>query len=88
MSESPEVFLLALRDVAEAQCGLSRLATKANINRENLYRMLSKEGNPRLSSLSAVLQGLGLTLHVVPNRSYPASSSGTSASSRHKRSSS
>src|SRR5689334_113611 len=33
------VFLLALRDVADAR-GISVLATKAQLNRENLYRML------------------------------------------------
>ncbi len=48
--EDSRVFLLALRDVAEAR-GISRVAAEANLNRESLYRMLSEEGNPRLSSL-------------------------------------
>ena len=59
----PEVFLLALRDVAEAH-GMKRLAEAAQLNRESMYRMLSEHGNPQLSSLSAVLHQLGLRLAV------------------------
>ncbi|MBL7221451.1 MAG: putative addiction module antidote protein [Phycisphaerae bacterium] len=57
------VFLLALRDVANAR-GLTRLAREASLNRENLYRILSGEGNPRLSSLKALLDSMGLKLAV------------------------
>ncbi len=60
----PEVFLLALRDVAEAQGGIRKLSGRARLNRENLYRMLSKSGNPSLTSLSSVLGSLGLRLAV------------------------
>lgn len=58
--ESREAFLLALRDVAEARMGMKVIASEAGVNRENLYRMLSKQGNPRLSSLDAILEALGL----------------------------
>ncbi|MGO9262584.1 MAG: addiction module antidote protein [Bryobacteraceae bacterium] len=58
--ESRETFLLALRDVAEAQKGMTKVAAQAGVNRENLYRMLSEGGNPRLSSLDAVLAALGI----------------------------
>jgi len=60
---SGEVFLLALRDVAEAR-GMSEISRRSKLNRENLYRMLSKEGNPQLSSLTALLKGCGLKLAV------------------------
>ena len=60
---SPDVFLLALRDVAEAH-GMKRLAEGAQLNRESMYRMLSDQGNPQLSSLTAVLQELGLRLAI------------------------
>ncbi|MBZ5728075.1 MAG: transcriptional regulator [Acidobacteriia bacterium] len=66
IEESDQGFLLALRDVAEAREGLGKLAEIANVNRENLYRMLSETGNPRLSSLGAVLQALGLRLSIIP----------------------
>jgi len=58
-----EVFLLALRDIAEAR-GFSSVAQEALLNRENLYRMLSSTGNPQLSSLIALLRSLGLRLAV------------------------
>ena len=57
-ADSPEAFLIALRDVADAQMGMKRLAVEAGVNRENLYRMLSEDGNPRLNSLRAVLNAL------------------------------
>jgi probable addiction module antidote protein len=61
--EDSRVFFLALRDVAEAR-GISHVAAEADLNRESLYRMLSEEGNPRLSSLDALLRALGLRLAV------------------------
>ena len=60
--EGPEVFLQALRDVVEAQGGMSRTARLAGLNRESLYRQLSRRGNPSLTSLKAVLTTLGLKL--------------------------
>lgn len=63
----PEVFLLALRDVAEARGGgMTRLSEKTKLNRENLYKILSERGNPELVSLEAVLDALGLRLAVQP----------------------
>lgn len=60
---SQEVFLLALRDVAEAK-GMSKLAQASSLNRENMYRMLSIHGNPQLSSLKTLLEAMGLKLTV------------------------
>jgi len=57
------VFLLALRDIIEAQ-GFSHVAQETLLNRENLYRMLSPNGNPQLSSLTALLNNIGLRLSV------------------------
>jgi probable addiction module antidote protein len=62
--DSTEGFLMALRDVVEAMQGMSALAEDASVNRENLYRMLSDHGNPRLESLNAVLSALDLRLQV------------------------
>jgi len=60
-----EVFLLALRDVAEARLGgVRQLANQTQLNRESLYRMLSEKGNPELSSLNAILTTLGFRLAV------------------------
>ena len=70
--EDPEVFLLALRNVAEAQGGIAHLADKAHLNRESLYRMLSERGNPEFRSLEAVLHALGFRLAVAVERNRSA----------------
>lgn len=62
--KDPELFLLALRNVAEAQGGMAQLADKADLNRESLYRMLSERGNPEFKSLEALLHALGFRLAV------------------------
>lgn len=62
--DSPEAFLLALRDVAQAR-GMSQLARETNLQRENLYTMLSERGNPVWRSVYAILDALGLRLSIV-----------------------
>lgn len=77
LRDSREGFLVALRDVVEARQGMAKVARDAGVNRENLYRLLSEGGNPRLSSLSSVLEALGLQLLVqtgaLPTRNSPRS---------------
>ena len=63
LEESSELFLVALRDVAEAR-QMAKVAKDAGVAREALYRMLSESGNPTLSSLSSILKSLGLRLSV------------------------
>ncbi len=58
-----EIFLMALKDVANAK-GISEIARDTKLNRENLYRILSNKGNPKLKSLSSVLHSVGLRLSV------------------------
>ena len=62
--EDTRVFLLALREVADAHGGVRALSRDTQLNRESLYRMLSKSGNPSLGSLAAVLNACGLRLAV------------------------
>lgn len=57
------VYLAALRTVAEAQ-GMAKVAKAAGVPRESLYRALSSSGNPRLSTLHAILKAAGLKLAV------------------------
>ena len=60
-----ELFLIALRNVAEARLGgMSKLAEATGLNRESLYRMLSGKGNPELKSLGKLLHALGLRISV------------------------
>ncbi len=66
--DDSRVFLVALKDIAEANGGLGKLAQAADLNRENLYRSLSPKGNPRLNSLVAILQACHLNIHIRPAR--------------------
>lgn len=61
-----DAFLLALRDVVEAQGGIGKLAEETNLNRQNLYKALSEEGNPRLETVETILHTLGFRLSIIP----------------------
>lgn len=65
-----QVLLMALGNVAKANGGMSKLSRQTGLSRESLYRLLSEDGNPRLSSLVAVLHSFGLSLAVRPD-SHP-----------------
>ncbi|SRR6266446_2011600 len=62
-------FLLALRNVAEAQT-MNAVANQAGLSRESVYRMLSETGNPCYTSLLGILGALGLQFKIqsVPKR--------------------
>ena len=62
-TDEPRVFLIALRHLAQAR-GVAKVAKAAGIERESLYRALSVNGNPRLSTLVAVIKAIGLKLTV------------------------
>ncbi len=66
--EDLQVFTLALRDVVESTGGIGPVARKSHLNRENLYKMLSEKGNPRLQSLNSLMNTLGFQLHVVVHK--------------------
>lgn len=81
-ADSREAFLVALRDVAEARKGMMKVAKEAHLNRENLYRALSRDGNPRIDTVDSVLEVLGmeavfhtkrLAVAVAPSIAQPAS---------------
>jgi probable addiction module antidote protein len=61
MADSEEMFLKALRNVAEAN-KMAKVAEDAGVNRESLYRTLSEEGNPRYYTLFSILDALGIAL--------------------------
>lgn len=64
--EDEGVFLLGLRHVAEAHGGLKKLAKKSRLNKEHLYRLLSKQGNPRLNSLQGLAHAFGWRVLLAP----------------------
>jgi probable addiction module antidote protein len=59
-------LLIALRQMTKAFGGLTTVAERAKLNRTQLYRTLSEQGNPEIRSLIAVLKTMGLRLAVHP----------------------
>ena len=58
-------LLSVLRQVAKAR-GMAYVAKAVGVERESLYRTLSPRGNPRLTTLIALMKTLGLLLTVKP----------------------
>lgn len=65
--DSEQLFLMALKNVAIAH-GMTQLARKANLGRESLYKALSENGDPKHSTLTAVLDAVGLRFTVSSNK--------------------
>lgn len=59
-------LMLALRYLAEAFGGVSKLAAESDLNATTLYRTLSPAGNPELRSMTALLKAMGMRLAVEP----------------------
>ncbi|MCW5773549.1 MAG: putative addiction module antidote protein [Rhodospirillaceae bacterium] len=55
----------ALGTVARAR-GMAKIAKRAGVSRENLYRSLSRAGDPQLSTLLRVLAACDITLTAKP----------------------
>jgi len=55
-------LLLALRQIAQAQGGMTKLSDKTKLTRESLYKILSKDGNPTITTLNSILDALGYAL--------------------------
>ncbi len=63
-----ELFQVALRNVAKAQQGGVRaVAKQAELNRENLYRALSKTGKPQMETITKMLSALGMRITITPD---------------------
>jgi probable addiction module antidote protein len=63
---TPSVIAAALGTVARAR-NFSAIARDTGLTRETLYKALSAEGNPTLSTLSAVTKALGFHLSIKPD---------------------
>ena len=61
----PTAVLLCIKTIAEAR-GFKNFAESADLNRENLYRVLSENGNPRLDTFFKIINALDLRLSVEP----------------------
>lgn len=56
------VVTAALGDIARAK-GMTRVARKAGLGRESLYKALSPSGNPEFATVLRVVEALGFKLH-------------------------
>ena len=63
--DMPGAIMRAIRAVAEVR-GISNLAENADLNRENLYRVLSGNTYPRIDTFFKIIDALGLRLTVEP----------------------
>lgn len=57
-------LLLAIKRVAEAQGGISKLAKETNLNRQNLYKIFNSKTSPRFSTLTRILKALGYSITI------------------------
>ena len=64
--EEPGVLRIALRRIAEARGGVTKVAVAAGVPLESLNRALSSRGATRLSTLQAVTKAVGMKLTVEP----------------------
>jgi probable addiction module antidote protein len=62
--ESQKLLLMALKNVALAQGGITQLSTKTGLGRESLYKTLSKKGNPKLTTLTTLISAMGFDLKI------------------------
>lgn len=60
-------FCEAIGAIARAY-SMGKVAQKAGVSRESLYRSLSAEGNPRFATVMRVLDALGYTIEVKPKK--------------------
>lgn len=67
LCEGKDVFFLALKDVVDAQKGMSQLAKEINRSRESLYKTLSSNANPEFIGIYDILESLGYHITITPN---------------------
>jgi probable addiction module antidote protein len=62
-ANDPAFIAEALGTIARAR-GMSRIAKKAGLSRESLYKALSTEGNPEFGTVIRVMHALGLKFSI------------------------
>jgi len=62
-TDDPAFIARALGNIARAR-GMSRIAKKAGLSRESLYKALGAEGNPEFGTVIRVMQALGLKFSI------------------------
>jgi probable addiction module antidote protein len=65
-AENLEAFMRQLGMVIKARGGYTATARATGLNRTALYKIASRDGNPALNTLTALLASMGLRLSVQP----------------------
>src|ERR1700684_877556 len=60
------IFLLAVRDVVEAQGVITEISEKMDVGRESLYKSLSEKAKPRFSTVMHALKACGFGIGIHP----------------------
>ena len=71
LNEGLPTFLIALREVIQANGGISLISQKTNLGRESLYKTLSESGNPQFATIDKILHSLGLKLSITISHNNP-----------------
>jgi probable addiction module antidote protein len=81
----PAFITVALGDIARS-IGMTSVAKQAGVTREALYKALSPEGDPKLTTLLGVAKALGIKLTAAPVVTRPGRRSPhrAKAGARHK----
>lgn len=65
-SKNKNVFLLALKDVIEARSDITTFAKRVQMPRQNVYRMLSEDGNPTFENILTLVGGIDVEIMMKP----------------------
>ena len=57
-------LIVAIGNVAKAQ-GMTDIARKTNLSRQNLYKALTQDGSPKFDTVKKVIEALGCKLAIV-----------------------
>jgi probable addiction module antidote protein len=68
-TDDPAFIAKALGTIARAR-GMSRIAKKAGLSRESLYKALSTDGNPEFGTIIRVMHALGLKFSVTSTHAH------------------
>ncbi|WP_066747877.1 DNA-binding protein [Proteus myxofaciens] len=59
-------FLIVLRQIIDAHGGVGEIAKKSGLSRQHIYRALSENGNPTLTTLTEITRAVGVRLASTP----------------------
>lgn len=60
------IFQLTVRDIVEAQGGITKVSSEMNVGRESFYKTLSPRGKPRFATIMQALKACGFEINFHP----------------------